>query len=133
MPFILWNDALELGIKTIDDQHKGLAELVNTLHDEAVATGISCPPPDLVARLKAYAREHFHIEEGYMQAFGYPEFEAHVREHEAFGLAVADFEARCAAGQAHPAEMLEFLKSWLTVHILDVDRKMGHFLEDHLR
>jgi hemerythrin len=132
MPYFQWTDSLLVGIKTIDDQHRQLVALVNELHDAATAPAQDCPGPELVARLKAYASEHFHIEEGYMQAFAYPEFEAHQKEHEGFCAAVKCLEDGCAGGSAHPAELLEFLKSWLTNHILDVDMKMGRFLEDHL-
>jgi len=131
MPYYQWNDSLLTGIKTIDDQHKQLVEMVNTLHDTMERSG-QCLAPELVDRLKTYAAEHFHVEEGYMQAFAYPEFEAHLKEHEGFYAAVLSCEKGCADGSTHPAELLEFLKSWLTHHILDVDMKMGRFLEDYL-
>lgn len=133
MPYIPWTDSLLVGIKNIDEQHRRLVDMVNQLHDEAEASGARCPSPELVARLKNYAAEHFHIEEGYMQAFAYPDFEEHLREHEAFNSAVQSFEDGCADGSAHPAVVLEFLKSWLTNHILDSDIRMGRFLEDYLR
>lgn len=132
MPYFQWTGSLVIGIKTIDDQHRQLVALVNELHESATAPAQHCPGPELVARLKAYAAEHFHVEEGYMQAFAYPEFEAHQKEHEAFCDVVLSLGNSCADGSAHPAELLEFLKSWLTNHILDVDMKMGRFLEDHL-
>jgi len=132
VPYVQWTDALQMGIKSIDDQHRQLVEMVNGLHDAVEASGQHCPSPELVALLKSYAAEHFHIEEGYMQAFAYPEFAAHQEEHQDFCAAVQSLETRCADGTAHPAELLEFLKSWLTNHILDVDMKMGRFLEDYL-
>ncbi|PKN07006.1 MAG: hemerythrin [Deltaproteobacteria bacterium HGW-Deltaproteobacteria-8] len=131
MPYFQWTGSLVIGIKTIDDQHKQLVEMLNNLNDTMEQSG-QCPAPELVDRLKTYAAEHFHVEEGYMQAFAYPEFEAHKKEHEAFCDVVLSLGNSCADGSAHPAELLEFLKSWLTNHILDVDMKMGRFLEDHL-
>lgn len=131
MPYFQWNDSLMTGIKTIDDQHKQLVDMVNDLHDNLEGSGL-CPAPDLVARLKAYAAEHFHVEEGYMQAFAYPEFEAHLKEHLTFVDAVQTFEENCASESANAPEVLDFIKRWLTSHILDVDMKMGRFLEDYL-
>jgi len=132
MPYFEWTDSLLVGIKTIDDQHKQLVDMVNTLHHAVEEPGQSCPAPELVARLKAYAAEHFHIEEGYMQAFAYPEFEAHMQEHQSFSDAVQTFEDNCARGSANASEVLDFLKQWLTEHILGVDMRMGRFLEDYL-
>jgi hemerythrin len=68
-----------------------------------------------------------------MQAFGYPEMEAHVKEHQAFSAAVEGFERGCATGQATLAQVLEYLKGWLTTHITGVDIRMWWFLEDYLR
>ena len=33
MAFIAWDDKLMTGIKSVDDQHKNLVEMVNELHD----------------------------------------------------------------------------------------------------
>jgi len=133
MPYFDWNDSLLVGIKTIDDQHWQLVDMINTLHDAVEQRGQHCPAPELVARLKAYAAEHFHIEEGYMQAFAYPGLETHLEEHQAFSAKVQTFEDACADDSANPAEVLDFLKGWLTEHITGVDVHMGRFLEDHLR
>lgn len=133
MPYFQWNDSLLTGIRTIDDQHKHLVDMVNELHDNVQPSGQLCPAPELVARLKTYAAEHFHIEEGYMQAFAYPEFEAHLKEHQSFNAAAQTFEDNCANGSANAPEVLDFIKQWLTEHITGVDMKMGRFLEDYLK
>lgn len=133
MPYFEWTDTLLVGIKDIDEQHRQLVAMINALHDAVAQQGQHCPQPELVARLKTYAAEHFHIEEGYMQAFADPGFAAHAEQHEGFCAAVNSLEKGCADGSSHPAELLEFLKSWLTNHILDTDMKMGRFLDDYLR
>lgn len=133
MAYFEWKDSLSIGIKSIDEQHITLVAMVNELHDALQSSGQQCPALDFVERLKAYALEHFHIEEGYMQAFAYPEFKAHQKEHEDFCAAVQGFETACAQGTASPAEVLAYLKDWLTHHITGVDVQMGRFLEDYLR
>lgn len=133
MPYLEWHDSLSVGIRSIDAQHRKLANMVNQLHDAAGQSGPQCTAQELVARLKDYAAEHFHIEEGYMQAFGYPGLESHQKEHEAFCTAVQGFENACAEGGAIPAEVVDFLKNWLTRHIIDVDMQMGRFLKDYLK
>jgi hemerythrin len=131
MSYFEWKDSLQIGIKTIDDQHRHLVALIDELHDTATRPE-QYSVPEVLARLRIYATEHFHVEEGYMQAFAYPEFTAHLKEHEGFCAAVQCFEKSYADGSAHPAELLEFLKSWFTNHILDVDMRMGRFLDDYL-
>jgi hemerythrin len=133
MPYFEWNDSLLVGIKAIDDQHRRLVDMVNDLHDSLQSSGQLCPAPELVASLKAYAAEHFHIEEGYMQAFEYPEYEEHLKEHQFFDDTIRTFEEDCAAGRANPADLLNFVKKWLSEHIRGVDVQMGRFLQDYLR
>lgn len=100
---------------------------------KAASPGPACSAVALVLELQAYADAHFHIEEGYMQAFEYPDFAAHKAEHEIFSTAVRGFADACAGGVADPAKMLDFLKDWLTVHISCVDARLGEFLRPHLR
>lgn len=133
MQHVEWSDSFSLGIKAIDDQHKELIVMLNALSTAFADTGKTCPAQDLLDRLKEYAEEHFHVEEGYMQAFAYPECEAHQREHREFLESVSRFEFGCAEGSASQADVLTFLHRWLLGHIAGTDRKMGRFLEDYLR
>ena len=130
MPYLEWTKELDTGIASIDAQHRKLVEMVNVLHGAAGAA--VCPAKEFVAGLKQYAAEHFHIEEGYMQCFGYPGYEAHLKEHEAFMQAVADLDASCIRGEATTEAASAFLKRWLTEHIIDVDMEMSRFLAPHL-
>lgn len=129
MPLMEWTDSLAVGIRSIDEQHRRFLALVNQLSDAAQESGGQCPPGDLLARLTAFADEHFHVEEGYMQAFGYPDLAAHQEDHEAFRAAVRGFGEACAG----TGEILEFLQGWLARHLLEMDVRMGRFLEDYLR
>jgi hemerythrin-like metal-binding domain len=132
MPRIEWQEALSVGIKSIDEQHKNLLVTFNALL-EANAAGKTSPADDLVACLKTFAAEHFHVEEGYMQAFAYPETAAHQKEHEDFLAAVALFESACAEGRGNPNAVLGFLETWINGHLAGADRRMGRYLEDYLR
>jgi len=132
MPLIEWTPALVLGIKSIDDQHRQLVESFNALRQKQ-DVGQGCAAEDLVERLKTFAAEHFHIEEGYMQAFGYPDAAAHLREHEDFLAAVARFESACTEGSANADGVLGFLETWIGGHLAGADRRLGRYLEDYLR
>jgi hemerythrin len=131
MPRIEWQNSYALGIKSIDDQHRGLLDTFNELL--AAHEAGTCPPEAMVERLKAFAAEHFHVEEGYMQAFGYPELAAHLKEHEDFLAAVALFESSCAQGTGNPQAVLGFMETWINGHLPGADRRMGRYLEDYLR
>jgi hemerythrin len=128
-----WTDAIAVGIRSIDEQHRRFLALVNRLYDAAQEADRACPPGELVAGLRAYAAEHFHIEEGYMQAFAYPDLAQHQSEHQGFIDVVRGFASACAEGNAGADEILAYLKDWLPRHLREADVRLGRFLEDCLR
>ena len=131
MPFIDWSPELELGIGEIDRQHHWLVDATNQLHEEVVSDH---PSQDLVAKLLAgladYTVEHFITEELLFERFAYPRAEAHHKEHSRFIKAVRDWEQRHAGGEPLGPEILEFLKRWLTFHIMKSDRAFAPFLKE---
>lgn len=133
MARIKWTDAYTLGIKTIDEQHKQFLDALNELLDAQDASGQACLADHLVARLKSYADGHFHVEEGFMQAFGYPGYEAHLAEHEHFRETVRHFDEVCCNGGGDSAIILDYLQNWMAQHLTGVDRQLGRYLEQHLR
>jgi hemerythrin len=75
-----------------------------------------------------YAREHFTTEEVLMRQYGYPAIESHKKEHDYFidttaSLAINFMDNRNTTGD----EITEFLKIWLTNHILKTDMKFKPF------
>lgn len=133
MAFLDWDDALNLGIESIDEQHRGLVGLVNELHAALTSGAAVCPAESLVESLKTYAVEHFGTEESYMLAAQSPELPVHRAEHEAFKIAVAHYEDGCARGEDTPERMLAFLKTWLAEHIAGMDQRMAASLGPALR
>ncbi|MBI5518838.1 MAG: hemerythrin family protein [Desulfovibrio sp.] len=133
MARLMWTDSFALGITSIDEQHKRFLDALNELLDAQDASGQACLASTLIDRLKAYAAEHFHVEEGYMQAFAYPGYEEHLMEHEHFLDTVRHFEDACANGGVESAKLLDYLLNWMAQHLTGVDRQMGRYLEEYLR
>lgn len=142
---IIWSPSLELGVDSLDAQHRGLIQAFNTLLAQRRALGDACSAPVIADRLRAFADEHFTQEEGYMRSFGYPDAEAHLREHAEFLAAVARMDAngtneadgananRPAARAQNAEEALGFLEAWIRGHLAGADRRLGHYLTDCLR
>jgi len=129
MTFMPWSSALMLGIPTIDEQHRCLVALINTLHDEA-----SNPIPDravigeVLEGLVDYTHNHFIEEEVMFQRYGYPQTTAHTEEHGQFTAKAMDWLLRFEEGEEVDIEAMEFLKEWLLHHILEEDRAYVPFL-----
>lgn len=85
MKTIPWNKRYELGVESIDRQHKQLFATINkllTLGDEEGKKEWVCR--EGVKYMKNHVVEHFQHEEDYMRSINYPDFEIHKRLHDNF-------------------------------------------------
>ena len=71
---------------------------------------------------------HFIVEEEIFDRLGYPESDAHKAQHNIFCEKVMDLLTRHDMGETVGVEALNLLKSWLTNHIVKVDKQyVEHF------
>lgn len=85
MKTIPWNRRYEIGVESIDKQHKQLFVTINkllTLGEEERKKEWVCR--EGVKYLKNHVIEHFQYEEDYMRSIDYPDFEVHKRLHDDF-------------------------------------------------
>ncbi len=129
MSMVTWNDDFLIGVAEIDKHHRRLVELLNLTHDEVAAGAPSETVGLVLDKLIDYATYHFIAEERLMEATGYPGFAEHREEHERFTRRVVQIQTDFYRDRTDiPAEVLLFLKNWLTHHILKVDAQLGSFL-----
>jgi hemerythrin-like metal-binding protein len=118
-----WTPDLETGHPDIDDQHKGLFELANTL--DAALTAQSSDAEaigDAIWGLTDYVVQHFADEEALMRESGYPKARAHKMLHERLTGETLRLSADYFNGQRIAAERIApFVTSWLQEHILAED------------
>jgi hemerythrin len=131
MPIVTWTEAYSVKIKSIDDQHKKLFELINKLHEAMSAGKARQVLSEIFTELTEYTVKHFAYEEGLMAKYGYPGYLAHKPQHEKLTAQVQDLQRRHQQGElALSLEVSNFLKDWLTEHILKTDQKYSAFLKD---
>jgi hemerythrin len=125
MPFLEWKDSYNIGVKEIDNQHRGLFDLISKLFTSRLYE------PDgkyfllTLDKFVEYAQVHFATEERYMQEAQYPKFAEHQREHELF-IAQASKLVQDVENKEPDIEnkTLDFLKDWYLAHILGTDREL---------
>jgi hemerythrin len=127
MAFFVWTDTLSVGNIFIDDDHRHLIALLNTLSD-AIGEGRGQDVLGTVLNdLIVYANEHFKREENVMREIGYAEFSEHKAAHDKLTKEVLELQQRHISGETKlTVELLMFLSSWLLEHIMEVDQKMAH-------
>jgi len=121
---LIWNDSLSVGVPEIDAQHQQLVQLLNQMIENEDAHVRSEVISDTLTRMTEYSDYHFTTEEAYMQAYGYPEYEAHRVQHLEFMRKTAQLAmAAMEYDKQVPQELLTYLKDWLIIHILQSDMK----------
>src|SRR5271157_3259308 len=99
MATINWTENLSVKIKSIDDQHKKLIDLINGFYDNVRDKSSKEMIFELIKSLKEYTVFHFSTEEKYMKQYGFPGFSGHKIEHDNFVKKVLDFEDRYKNGK----------------------------------
>lgn len=127
--FIRWNDTYSIGVRSMDDQHKRLVELINQLHN-AMCHGLDKSAIGAVlTELVNYTVQHFADEERLFEGHGYPESASHKKLHHALVSKVGALKGDFDAGRpVNTDDMMTFLKQWLIVHIKKHDRKYAKHL-----
>jgi hemerythrin-like metal-binding protein len=131
MAFLEWSDKYIVGISTFDNQHKRLAGYINELHDAMLAGKGSVALGEILQGLIEYTKTHFKAEEELMSHHGYDKLDAHKDEHEELTQQVLDFQHQFKSGEAVlSVPIMQFLKEWLTHHIMETDKDYGPFLRE---
>lgn len=118
-----WSNQYSLNHTVIDEQHKKLFEISNTIE----VLGLQTCKEDLAALLKelfAYMREHFSEEEAYMQSIAYPLLEEHRKMHEEIIEATTKLLKETKSMIALQKKLKMTSKYYFVQHILDHDLKI---------
>jgi hemerythrin len=124
-----WLSEYELGIQSIDDQHRRIVEYINELEKAHAGTNNGYKTYVLEGLLD-YTLTHFDFEEQLQERAGYPFLKAHKRIHEIFRKRVTAFRERAAQGEDITEELLFMLKTWLASHIKGDDRDYGDLVRN---
>lgn len=125
MALITWSDSMSVGISKIDKEHQKLVELINLLHAEMSAGRSNEVMGKVLEQLIVYTKSHFATEEALFRTYAYAQGAEHKKEHDGLTKKVVDLQAEFKAGKTFiGAPTLNFLRDWLTQHILKQD--MGY-------
>jgi hemerythrin-like metal-binding protein len=125
-----WTQDFAIGMPYIDQQHQALFRYAEELY-AAMATGQGkAVVAKTLTRLIEYTEEHFAAEERLMRTHNYPGVTVQKTEHLALTQKVKGFAADHEAGQVVvTVQLLQFLRSWLDLHIKQLDMKFAVFLK----
>lgn len=126
MPIMLWDQSLDVGVESMNREHRDILAVMNKIFD-AAASGQNGPVINsLVAQLGDVCARHFADEEEYMRVMQFPGLQPHKLLHQSLLAKFTEHAAQIgAAGGVAGPEFFRFLKFWLSSHIHGVDMKYG--------
>lgn len=128
---IEWQSHLDLGIASIDYQHRELADMLNLLASTLRDDAPSHLPAELLQRIHRHARSHFLYEEKLMHSSGFRDTTSHQREHAMLLGELKSLTGAIISGQASlDHELMNSLRQWLIAHVVTSDREFAaHYLK----
>jgi len=128
MPLIQWDETMSVGMDELDDQHRELIDLINEVY-EAIQRHDEPRMVSLVNKMLDYSVVHFQAEEAVLRSLGYPEIDAHAKQHRTYADKVDEFR-RDMLVKTNLSQVFIFLSRWLTNHIMHEDRKFMSWLPE---
>ncbi len=128
-----FSNAFLTGLKSVDDQHRHLVELINAFGESLSlidADTDSLEP--LFQKLAEYARYHFEEEETLMKKLKVDtrHYIPHVEKHQNFLYDVTSMHTEKTSDKEKMSKQLfSFLIHWLAYHILGSDKNMARQIE----
>lgn len=134
-----FTDKYKTGITLVDDEHRRLFEIISDTNDlihEQLLHDKYDEIMHLLSELKDYTESHFSDEEALMERIHYPELPAQKRAHAAFverlvNINLDELDAMDDNQQEYLLDLIQFLLSWLSNHILGSDKKIGEYMRDN--
>jgi methyl-accepting chemotaxis protein len=127
---IQWGPEYMLGIKTIDDQHKVLVDLINKVYSEFGSSNNKNVLKQTLQELVDYTVYHFGNEEKMFKQYNYRQSNEHIEEHNKFVDKISNFKKDFDKGnQVISFDIVNYLKNWLIDHILKTDKRYVSFFK----
>ena len=127
-----WDDTMATGNELIDQQHRGVVELLDELRSSDHASEDRARKA--LADLMDFTMTHFMAEERLMDDVGFPADRAvlMVKSHDEFKsyarLRVLEFRV---GNTASLLPLAAYLNDWLTVHEFGADRLLADWIRNH--
>lgn len=126
--YIVWNDRYCIGIPIIDEQHRCIVSIINSIHyfiEEHRELDVLHSIIDMMIQ---YTVIHFKTEEAMLKEAGYPHIEDHVQLHKHLIDQLKGVVSHKAMQDRDVEPLMKLLKAWWLSHINQEDRKYVPFM-----
>lgn len=130
MSLIEWKDEFEIGIPSVDYEHRGMILMINKLHEKLAENAGKETIVDFVGEIHTLISAHFALEEKEMREMAYDGFGEHKEDHEDLLDQIRDMMDELE--QDRSGETLKGLgprlNTWFTEHFRTRDARLHRFL-----
>ena len=130
---IEWRDAFEIGVPSIDYEHRMLIERLN---DVFASIGAGEPGERTLGKLGevyTWISAHFALEEVIMREHDYDQYQDHKADHERLLNEIRDIMEGCETGRKPIIDraLSSRLEAWFSDHFKTKDARLHKHLGDH--
>lgn len=127
---ILWRDEMSVGNDLIDQDHRYLLCLFNSIELILSVKGLQDHLVFYFEQLLDYTRFHFDREERIQLKSGYGGYYDHKLKHQRILQRLEEMSEELKAGkEAFEKDLLALVKEWIVDHLIKVDRELAPHLK----
>ena len=125
--FIVWKPEYNLGIPIIDEQHRGIVTIINSLSCGMQHNCINNMLRSITDMMVSYTNIHFRTEEIFLEMIDFPHVGEHQKLHKELSEKLNSVGIDSMLNN-DPYELMNFLKQWWINHICNEDLKYRNYL-----
>lgn len=130
MEFFKWKNDYSVKNEILDGEHKKLIGIINELYISFMNREENEKLGEMLSKLQEYTIYHFSHEEELLKERNNPLSATHKAKHNDFIEKVKSMKEKHEKGTTEiKYEMMNFLRSWLTDHIIGTDKKYSFAFE----
>ncbi len=134
---IMWRDEMSVGNGRIDQDHRYLFCLINTIEFSLSSCGDKDILETALDQLDYYTKDHFEREEKLMLKISYPKYPDQRSAHELLISQLAEIREKIITIKDKPdmqdiiPDITELLRNWLLDHVLKDDMLMKPYFDKY--
>lgn len=130
---IVWDRMYEVGIASVDSEHRVLFYAYNTFIKARHRGGVATSVGYAMSFLEDYLKYHFNNEEKLMLQSNYDRYQEHKLEHERLQSEFDNLKSHFACGIEIADQLLNLFRELVLKHVIDDDRDIGSYLRSKER
>ncbi|MCL2128673.1 MAG: hemerythrin family protein [Treponema sp.] len=125
--FIVWKPEYNLGIPILDEHHRGIVSIINSLHFGMQNNYVNDILSPIIDMMDDYTQIHFHTEENFLEQTNFPDAKKHIELHHELSKTLKKLGRESMLGK-NSRDFMNFLKQWWIDHICKEDLQFRNYL-----